>query len=253
MLQQTQVDRVVPKYHDFLRSFPTLADLAAAPVGAVIRAWVGLGYNRRAVNLQRTAQAAVDRFGGKLPDEPAALESLPGIGRYTAAAIACFAFEQRVPVVDTNIRRVLGRIAGQPTLTEREAWSLAASMLPPEAWPWNQALMDIGATICTARAPRCLLCPAIALCATRGEGRAIAERRVPYQAARFEGSRRWYRGRAVDALRALAPGESLPLAALGAAIKPDFSAKDADWIAALAEGLAADGLARVEEGRVSLP
>jgi A/G-specific adenine glycosylase len=253
MLQQTQVDRVVPKYHEFLATFPTLADLAAAPLGDVIRVWAGLGYNRRAVNLQRAAQGAVARFGGHLPNDLAALGSLPGIGRYTAAAIACFAFEQPVPVVETNIRRVLRRVAGQPTLSERDAWALAAASLPEAAWAWNQALMDIGATLCTARAPRCLLCPAFAACATRGEGRAIAERRASYRVARFEGSNRWYRGRAVAALRALAPGESLSLTALGAAIKPDFGANDTEWIAALAARLAAEGLARLEGERISLP
>lgn len=253
MLQQTQVDRVVPKYHDFLAAFPTLAALAAAPRAEVIRAWAGLGYNRRAVNLQRTAQAAVERFGGRLPDDLAALESLPGIGRYTAAAIACFAFERRVPVVETNIRRVLGRIAGQPGLCEREAWRLAEAALPAEAWSWNQALMDLGATICAARAPRCLLCPAREACATRGDGLAVAERRATSQTTRFEGSRRWYRGRAVARLRALPPGESLSLTALGAAIKPGFSAADRDWIAALVEELAADGLVRCEGERVALP
>ncbi|MCS6803016.1 MAG: A/G-specific adenine glycosylase [Chloroflexota bacterium] len=253
MLQQTQVDRVIPKYHDFLAAFPTLAALAAAPVAEVIRAWAGLGYNRRAVSLQRAAQAAVERFGGALPDDVAALESLPGVGRYTAAAIACFAFRRRVPVVDTNIRRVLGRVAGLPDLTEREAWQVAEAALPADAWTWNQALMDLGATICAARGPRCLLCPALAMCATRGEGRAVAEQRAGFRPARFEGSRRWYRGRAVAALRSLQPGESLPLAALGAAIKPDFSAADSDWIAALAEELAADGLARLDGERISLP
>lgn len=253
MLQQTQVDRVIPKYHDFLAAFPTLATLASAPLAEVIRAWAGLGYNRRAVNLQRTAQVAVERFGGRLPDDLTALRSLPGIGRYTAAAIACFAFERRVPVVDTNIRRVLGRIAGQPGLTEREAWALASAALPAEAWSWNQALMDLGAAICAARAPRCLLCPAVDVCATRGDGLTGAERRAPSRVARFEGSRRWYRGRAVATLRALPPGESLSLTALGAAIKPGFSAADRDWIAALVEELAADGLVRREGERVALP
>ena len=253
MLQQTQVERVVPKYHEFLRTFPAIAELAAASVGEVIRAWAGLGYNRRAVNLQRAAQAAVERFGGQLPADLGLLQSLPGVGRYTAAAVACFAFEQRVPVVETNIRRVLSRVAGQPTLSERDAWALAAAALPEAAWAWNQALMDIGAMLCTARAPRCLLCPAFEACATRGEGRAVAEQRAPYRVGRFEGSSRWYRGRAVATLRGLPPGKSISLAALGAAIKPDFGAEDAEWVAAMVARLAADGLARLEGEQVSLP
>ncbi|MFN8535545.1 MAG: A/G-specific adenine glycosylase [Dehalococcoidia bacterium] len=254
MLQQTQVDRVIPKYHEFLAAFPTLADLAVAPTAEVIRAWSGLGYNRRAVNLQRTARAAMERFDGELPSDPTQLRSLPGIGRYTAAAVGCFAFEQATPVVDTNIRRVLARLAGRSEpLGEREAWALAAEALPEQAWPWNQALMDLGATVCLARAPRCLLCPAAAWCATRAGGLAVAERRSSYRAGRFEGSSRWYRGRAVAALRALPPGEALTLDVLGATIRSDYRPEDRPWIEAVAAGLAADGLAKLADGRISLP
>src|SRR5215210_6837684 len=136
MLQQTQVDRVIPKYRAFLQRFPTLADLAVAPAGEVIRAWAGLGYNRRALNLQRTAQAVRDEYGGKFPDTPEALRRLPGVGPYTAGAVACFAFEQDVAFMDTNIRRVIRRVfAGPeddaPDMSERQLLALAATAVPP--------------------------------------------------------------------------------------------------------------------------
>src|SRR5579884_3405602 len=162
MLQQTQVDRVVPKYHAFLERFPTLRALAEAPTADVIRAWSGLGYNRRAVNLQRAAQAVVERHGGVMPRERAALEALPGIGRYTAGAIICFAYEQDAGFLDTNIRRVLHRVFYGPELPEeratpRELSALADELVPPgEGYEWNQALMELGALVCTGRKALCL-------------------------------------------------------------------------------------------------
>ena len=151
MLQQTQVDRVMPKYAAFLAAFPTIAALAAASRGEVIRQWAGLGYNRRAVYLHRIAQQVVTDHDGKLPIAPAVLRTLPGIGRYTAAAVACFAAEMPVAVLDTNVRRVLGRVFldawfsdDEPTEAppERTGWLLAEAALPQRAaYAWNQALM----------------------------------------------------------------------------------------------------------------
>ena len=170
MLQQTQVDRVIPVYHAFLRRFPTFESLADAPAGEVIRAWAGMGYNRRALNLQRAAQAVVERHGGALPTDPKALRSLPGVGEYTANALACFAQGRQVAVVDTNVRRVLGRVFHWPsTPTDREVAATAERVLPEgKAWAWNQALMDLGATVCTSRRPTCLLCPVRAACRAAG-------------------------------------------------------------------------------------
>ena len=254
MLQQTQVERVVPKYYAFLTAFPDLSALAAAPTAAVIRAWSGLGYNRRAINLQRVARAAVERFGGTLPADLSALASLPGIGRYTAAAIACFAFELPVPVVETNIRRVLARLSGRPEpLPEREAWALAAALLPEPAWSWNQALMDLGATICTARAPRCLICPLRELCPSRGVIRSLAEARPAYTSQPFVGSNRWYRGRVIALLRELPPGTVLDLETLGRALRPTYSPADRPWLLQLVAGLAADGLLHLNDETVALP
>jgi A/G-specific adenine glycosylase len=295
MLQQTQVDRVIPKYHQFLALYPTLQALAAAPRAEVIRNWAPLGYNLRAVRLHEIARQAVERYGGKLPDTLDGLLSLKGIGPYTAGAVACFAFGLPAAALDTNVRRVLGRIfaaetsgdgdrdgaAGQPApADDRIAWRLAESVLPAanatDAYDWNQALMDLGATICVARRPRCLLCPVQARCSARAawdgrdgqDGRVpspvalprVAERRGAYATGapsvpeRFEGSRRWYRGRIVDALRALPAGVTLPLEDLGPRVKPDFGPSERDWLLDLARALARDGLVEVVErdGAVSL-
>src|SRR4051794_9202828 len=235
MLQQTQVDRVVPKYRAFLELFPSLAALAVAPTAEVIRAWTGLGYNRRAVNLQRAAQAVLDKHGGRFPRDLAGLLKLPGIGPYTAGAIECFAFEQDVAFMDTNIRRVVQRLFVGPEESapagETRLLEIAREAVPPDqGWAWNQATMELGALICTAAAPACWRCPVQAHCRAytarraadeqlfNGESapvaqrfRRLAERReTPYA-----GSNRFYRGRVIEALRQLGPGEAIPLPALG--------------------------------------
>src|SRR5437762_5487370 len=165
MLQQTQVDRVLPKYQQFLAIFPTLAALAAAPTADVISTWVPLGYNMRAVRLQSIARQVLAEYDGRIPDTIDELLKLKGIGRYTAGAIACFAYHKQVSTVDTNIRRVLHRIFlglehPEPKVNDAQMLSLAEQVLPAdEAYNWNQALMDIGATICTGSNPRCIHCP----------------------------------------------------------------------------------------------
>ncbi|HEV2236877.1 MAG TPA: A/G-specific adenine glycosylase [Ktedonobacterales bacterium] len=178
MLQQTQVERVLPKYHEFLARFPTLAALAAAPLADVIRAWGPLGYNVRAVRLHQIARQAVEQFDGALPGTVAGLLALKGIGRYTAGAIACFAFGAPVATVDTNIRRVLWRVlrgiepAAWPagTAAAREALALAEWALPvASAYDWQQALMDLGATVCASRRPACERCPLAPCCAALAE------------------------------------------------------------------------------------
>ena len=161
MLQQTQVDRVLPYYTRFLERFPTVEDLAAAATSDVIRIWSGLGYNRRAVNLQRAARAVVDELGGSFPDDPAALKKLPGIGAYTAGAIAAFAYERDVAFLDTNMRRVISRVIfGSESARESNAIEAANALVPPgHGWTWNQALIEFGALQCTARRPACIICP----------------------------------------------------------------------------------------------
>jgi A/G-specific adenine glycosylase len=263
MLQQTQVDRVLPKYQAFLARFPDFASLAAAPAAEVIRAWQGLGYNRRAVRLQRIAQEVVERYGGTLPDTVSGLLELDGIGRYTAAAVACFAFGKPEPVLDTNVRRVLGRIAlgpdGPLSATPATLWKLAEEALPePDAYDWNQALMDLGARVCLERNPTCLLCPARQWCASAGRiGSSVRERSAVYTAKpapSFTGSSRYYRGRIVERLRALASGETITLSALGPSVRPGYGADDEEWLGGLVDGLARDGLLeRRADGAISLP
>jgi A/G-specific adenine glycosylase len=176
MLQQTQVSRVLEFYAPFLDRFPTIEALARARSRAVREAWEGLGYYRRAENLHRLAGRVVRDHDGRIPDDPEALATLPGVGPYTAGAVAAFAYERRVPAVDTNVGRVLRRAFGtrqrQPgSAAARQLWVLAARLLPRSrriAWEFNQALMDLGATICVARKPKCGVCPVRSACATGG-------------------------------------------------------------------------------------
>jgi A/G-specific adenine glycosylase len=172
MLQQTQVDRVIPKYHEFLTRYPTLECLAEAETADVKRTWYPLGYNVRPLNLQGIARETLARYDGRLPDDGDALRSMRGIGRYTAGAILSFAYRQDAALVDTNVRRVLGRVFLGPRRLRRlrgdkVIWALAEALVPPKkAYDYNQALMDFGATWCTARAPRCPRCPMKSFCVT---------------------------------------------------------------------------------------
>ncbi len=258
MLQQTQVDRVIPYYEAFLERFPTAEALADAPTGEVIRLWKGLGYNRRAVNLQRTARAVVEEHGGVWPRDPATLRTLPGIGPYTAGAVACFAFEQDVPFIDTNMRRVLHRLffgpdMPAPTATDREIIAIADEAVPPgQGWAWNQALIEFGALLCTARKPACVVCPLQRECrafpailgaiATTPKGARKKNEGV------FEGSNRWYRARVVDALRETGnPDDGLDLRSLGVRVREGFVDEDLEWLRGVVGGLARDGLLAVRE------
>jgi len=165
MLQQTQVERVLEYYRRFLARFPTVAALATASVDTVLAAWQGLGYYRRARNLHLAAQQIMAQHQGVFPDTFEAVAALPGVGRYTAGAVLCFAFGKRAPILDTNVQRVLERVfvrrpATTPGAMQKRLWRLAEEVLPPgtDAWVINQAMMDLGATLCTARNPRCTQC-----------------------------------------------------------------------------------------------
>ena len=222
MLQQTQVARVVPRYLEWLERWPTPAALAAASRAEVLAAWVGLGYNRRALALHAAA-AAVARDGW--PDD---LRTLPGVGPYTAAAVASFAFGAQVAAVDTNARRVAERIGHGPP----------DALVPPgRAADWNQAAMELGATVCTARTPRCGACPVSAWCASAGRPAARSASARRGASERFEDSNRWVRGRVVAAL---AKGEGLPA---------DIAAERVERAVA---GLVRDGLVRRVDGGFSL-
>jgi A/G-specific adenine glycosylase len=172
MLQQTQVERVLPKYEEWLLKYPTLDALAAAPAADVTKTWYPLGYNIRPQRLQTIAREAVARYGGQLPADEATLLSFKGIGLYTAGALRSFAFGQRAAILDTNVARVLFRVfvgRGDPKrhAMKRHLWALAEALVPRRrVFDFNQALMDFGATACVARTPRCTGCPLAALCRT---------------------------------------------------------------------------------------
>ncbi len=211
MLQQTQTARVVEKLPAFLEKFPTVHALADAPKGELIRAWQGMGYNNRALRLQEAVTVIVEKYDGNFPSGLAELEALPGIGRYTASALACFAFGQHVPVIDVNVIRVLSRIfykcySVNQVMEERTIRPVAEAIIPEgRAYAWHQALMDMGATICTARSPGCERCPVNVQClsayppdvAYYGESKA---HRKPEPSLRGIPRRLW-RGRIVELLR----------------------------------------------------
>lgn len=249
MLQQTQAERVIPKYHEFLERFPTLQALADAPAGEVIRSWSGLGYNRRALNLQRTARAVLERYGGRMPSDPVELLTLPGIGPYTAGAIACFAFGQDVAFVDTNIRRVIHRVVAGPELPEqrlnsRQIDNISRVLVPEgDGYVWNQALMELGATVCRAKSTDCELCPLRRVCAARSAMQDVraSRPRGTAKTPKFETTSRYVRGRIVAALRH-APAAGLSLDELGEAIPIGAESAPTGVMQGYVDGLVRDGL-----------
>jgi len=255
MLQQTQVDRVLPYYTRFLERFPTVEDLAKAATSDVIRIWSGLGYNRRAVNLQRAARAIVDEHGGVFPDDPGDLKKLPGIGAYTAGAIAAFAHERDVAFLDTNMRRVVSRVIfGSESTRESDAIEAANALVPAgHGWTWNQALIEFGALQCTARRPACIICPLRDDCAAYPTMQVALQRKSTStrqaKTEPFESTSRFYRGRIVEALRALPAEEpvGIPLAELGPKVREGFTPENLPWLRNLVDGLQRDGLALVAE------
>jgi A/G-specific adenine glycosylase len=220
MAQQTQISRVVGYWRAFLARFPSIEALAAARPADVLRSWQGLGYDRRALNLLRCARIVVTSYRGRLPSEVDELERLPGIGPYTARAIAALAFGRPVGAVDVNVRRVLSRVVGGPNAgsMSRAAVQEVADLMVPSDRPgeWTHAVMDVGATFCRARAPRCEACPARPWCgfaralqttvsdAPAGINSASARRRAAQKRpAPFSSTNRWLRGRILDRLRAI--------------------------------------------------
>jgi A/G-specific adenine glycosylase len=245
MLQQTQVDRVIPKWLAFIERFPDPASCAAATLADVLRLWQGLGYPRRARNLHLAAQHVVDR-GGEFPDTLDALLALPGVGAYTARAVLAFAFESDAAVVDTNIARVYARVAGRP-LTLREVQYTADAYLPAgESWVWNQTVMDLGAVLCRPSSPRCDACPVVSVCSWHGVGvdPAQGSAAVSRPQARFEGSDRQARGRL---LKALTTG------AVPVELASSVMQRTADDASRLVDDLVRDGLCARRGGELTLP
>jgi len=265
MLQQTQVERVIPLYERFVAQFPSFGALAAAEAGDVVRAWRGLGYNSRAVRLHALARAVVERHGGTLPRDPDALRALPGIGAYTAAAVRAFAFELDDAALDVNVRRVIHRVAfgleHPPRAPERTIDALALAAVPRgAAHDWNSALMDLGATLCTARAARCLVCPLQTACAAAPvdaaslalRAREHAPRKAPQNAIPFERTVRFLRGRIVDRLRELQARETLALDALQRDLHDVVPADRIAEIPAVLRVLERDGIVVRDGERVRL-
>ncbi len=221
MLQQTQVDRVLPKYEGWMKQWPTIDDLAQAKLAEVLIFWQGLGYNRRARFLWLLAEEIAGKRKGVWPKTEEELLQLPGIGKYTARAVLSFAFGKQVGVVDTNVKRILNRVLLQkevPSLSEKEYFQLADDILPPtQADPWNQLLMDFGAMICTAKSPKCHLCPLFQECAVNQEainkGYAsyaeyvrvltvqLKKEKPSQKTIKFIDTDRYFRGRIMDVLR----------------------------------------------------
>ncbi len=233
MLQQTQVDRVLPYYTAWLERWPTLEALAASSPAEVIRAWRGLGYNRRALALHTLARTVVREHGVELPGDETLLRRLPGVGPYTAAAVRCFALEENGVVADTNIARVLTRhfagVANQRVVGPKTVANLAGDVLPKRnARDHNLALMDLGALVCTARAPDCGSCPVAGSCAWRAAG-APSSVLVGPATQKFETTARFARGRIVDLLRE-AP---MPERELALALPPEHAARTVNYLAAL--------------------
>jgi A/G-specific adenine glycosylase len=262
MAQQTQMSRVLPSYERFMAVFPTVESLARASRAEVIRAWAGMGYNQRAVRLHNAARTIAT---GGWPHDAASLERIDGIGPFTAAIIASFSFGEASACVDTNVRRVLGRLAGDDGIDGAALQRLADASLASEAPArWNQAVMDYGATVCVAR-PKCGECVVSRWCASRESfvaPRAVADQRATYETmsrprvkreAPYEGSARFYRGRIIDVLCGLAPGESVSLRRLPAVLANGALAPDAGLVRELCVALEREGLAEVRRGRVALP
>ncbi|MFJ5654438.1 A/G-specific adenine glycosylase [Streptomyces microflavus] len=252
MLQQTPVSRVLPVYEQWLARWPRPADLAAEAPGEAVRAWGRLGYPRRALRLHGAAQAIAERHGGDVPSEHAQLLALPGIGEYTAAAVASFAYGQRHAVLDTNVRRVFARAATgiqyPPNATTAAERKLARALLPEEderAARWAAATMELGALVCTARNEDCDRCPIASRCAWRLAGKPAYEG-PPRKAQTYAGTDRQVRGRLLTVLRdALNP---VPQAALDAVWEEPVQRARA------LDGLVADGLVEpLADGRYRLP
>lgn len=244
MSQQTQIARVVEALPRFLERFPDLRALAAATPAQVIEAWRGLGYNRRALALHRAARTCLERHDGTLPGDVAGLRALPGIGPYTAAAVAVFAHGARVPVVDTNVRRVIGRaVLGDPDARTADVEAGVASLLHGARDPrrLTQALIDLGALRCGARSPTCDDCPLRTVCVAYRSGRVHPAR--PKGQGRFEGSMRQLRGAVIDALREQPAGMT----------RAHLRRRLGEPALATLEGLERDGLLERDGARVRLP
>jgi A/G-specific adenine glycosylase len=246
MAQQTQIARVDAAWTGFMARYPTPRTLAAAPTADVLRAWAGLGYNRRALNLQRAAEAIEVDHGGAVPRSIEGLEALPGVGPYTARAVAAIAFGRPVAAVDTNVRRVVTRLLDQSLSPRRLQEQADALVAVDDPATWTHASMELGAIVCVSRAPRCAECPVATWCASAGRV-SVPPRRTRSAQPAFELTSRWLRGRIVQRLRALGEGE-------WEALPGSIGEHDAEAIESAVTALQREGLLeRRHDGAVRLP
>lgn len=264
MLQQTQVERVRERYERWLHRFPTVAVLAKTSPRAVLQEWSGLGYNRRALALLAAAQKIMHDYAGHFPTQPKELQKLPGIGPYTAHAIAVFAFKQSVPLVDTNIKRVLGRLfLGYKTLArwrdiDEPFWELSRQLLRGSRTHYeiNQALMDFGATVCTAKQPRCVSCPMQSICQSypeilQADAKLLRVKTVRTETLYFGKPRRIWRGKILHYLHKQ-PKHTATFTAIGRALQSDWAAKRLPWLRAVVATLEKDHMIQTIGQRVQL-
>lgn len=226
MSQQTQISRVIPKYEAWLTQFPTVEALAAAKVSEVLAAWSGLGYNRRALFLKKAAEELVRNHAGKFPQNEKSLRNLPGIGEYTARAVLCFAFDQQIAVVDTNVRKVILVEFSDVNDTVKDIQLIAEQLLPRgRAYEWNQALMDYSSAM-------------------------LKQEKIPIpKQSKFHGSHRYYRG---QVLKNLLQRKTIPVRELGSLIKKDYAISDKEWLQKLINELVTEGFVAVKNGKIML-
>ena len=242
MSQQTGIDRVGPAWQRFVARWPTPADLAGAGTHDLLAAWSGLGYNRRALNLREAARSIAADHGGDVPSTVEALERLPGIGPYTARAIAATAFRVPVAALDVNVRRVVSRVLGVPARASDLQAAADHLVSPRQPGRWLDAVMDLASGICTPRGPRCDVCPIAVTCASRGLI-AVLEPRTRRQS--FPATSRWLRGRLVAALTAMPPGTWVPLPG-------HLGSHDAEAIDAAARALEREGFLDLQAGEARM-
>lgn len=261
MLQQTQVDRVVPKYEAWMKRFPDIGVLARARTKTVLAHWQGLGYNRRALYLHRIAQTVTHEHGGIFPQTREGLLALPGIGPYTAGAIMSFAYHADAPIVDTNVERVVGRFfVGYKKLrhlSEQQLWEISTDLLPArgKTYDFNQALMDFGAMVCVARKPKCGECPMQKTCASfpaiqDAEPAQLRYKKKSVEKQYFGHPRRIWRGRILKHLHRENPATYKNI---GRAIQKDFTYKRIPWLKDVVTTMHKDGLVKCDNKQVRLP
>ncbi len=263
MLQQTPVDRVLPKYRAWLKQFPSLRALSKASTKDILAQWQGLGYNRRALYLQKIAKELTTNQGGRFPRTKEELMTLPGIGAYTAGAIMSFAFKADEPIVDTNVKRVVGRFfmgfIDLQQADDEQLWSAAQRLIPKggDTYNFNQALMDFGALVCQLRAPSCAQCPLRSTCRSYptildAEPAELRYQKKVVEKLYFGYPRRIWRGKILTFLHAQ-PVSGAMFAQIGRGIQDEYTSRRLSWLKETIDTMVKDGLVEQSRMRVRLP